>query len=540
MGPFRLDGLAGRLGTACLLALALALASPPAHALDRAAAAAMAGGSAGERIAAIQAAVAEPDATLAAFLQAMLEGRVRLLDGRAIVVEEDGSARDAVDGTPVDRVDQARSVVNNNRMRRELGNAIASLELFAPEDEVRLAAARRIADKPDAARLPLMERALAEERVAGIRALLAQARAAVLVTSPDRSLRLAAARDLGSSREPAVRALLEERLHGARPEEDEEVRKALASSLAAVSARVALGEYAATIFAGVSLGSILLLAALGLAITYGLMGVINLAHGELVMIGAYATWLTQQFFRANLPERFDAYLLAAIPVSFLVAAAVGAVLERLVIRHLYGRALETLLATWGISLILMQAVRSLFGAQNVAVENPSWLSGGLVILPNLVLPWNRIAIIVFALLVVATVALLLARTRLGLFVRAATQNRTMARCVGVPTARVDTLAFALGAGVAGLAGCALSQVGNVGPDLGQGYIVDSFMVVVLGGVGQIAGAVYAGLGLGVFNKLLEGMAGAVIAKILLLVLIIVFIQKRPQGIFALKGRSAEA
>src|SRR5690606_19890664 len=345
-----------------------------------------------------------------------------------------------VDGTPVDRVDQARSVVNNNRMRRELGNAIASLELFAPEDEVRLAAARRIADKPDAARLPLMERALAEERVAGIRALLAQARAAVLVTSPDRSLRLAAARDLGSSREPAVRALLEERLHGARPEEDEEVRKALASSLAAVSARVALGEYAATIFAGVSLGSILLLAALGLAITYGLMGVINLAHGELVMIGAYATWLTQQFFRANLPERFDAYLLAAIPVSFLVAAAVGAVLERLVIRHLYGRALETLLATWGISLILMQAVRSLFGAQNVAVENPSWLSGGLVILPNLVLPWNRIAIIVFALLVVATVALLLARTRLGLFVRAATQNRTMARCVGVPTARVDTLA----------------------------------------------------------------------------------------------------
>src|SRR5690606_9374434 len=209
MGPIRLDGLAGRLGTACLLALALAVASPPPHALDRAAAAAMAGGSAGERIAASQAAVAEPAATLAAFLQAMLEGRVRLLDGRAIVVEEDGSARDAVDGTPVDRVDQARSVVNNYRMRRELGNAIASLELLAPEDEVRLAAARRIADKPDAARLPLMERALAEERVAGIRALLAQARAAVLVTSPDRSLRLAAARDLGSSREPAVRALLE-------------------------------------------------------------------------------------------------------------------------------------------------------------------------------------------------------------------------------------------------------------------------------------------------------------------------------------------
>src|SRR5690606_36456219 len=231
---------------------------------------------------------------------------------------------------------------------------------------------------------------------------------------------------------------------------------------------------------------------------------------------------------------------AAIPVSFIAAGIVGAALERLVIRHLYGRALETLLATWGISLILMQAVRSVFGAQNVAVENPSWLSGGLQVLPNLVLPSNRIAIIVFAFAVVAAVALLLARSRIGLFVRAATQNRMMARCVGVPTARVDTLAFALGAGVAGLAGCALSQVGNVGPDLGQGYIVDSFMVVVLGGVGQIAGAVYAGLGLGILNKIFEGMAGAVIAKIVLLVLIIVFIQKRPQGIFALKGRSAEA
>lgn len=540
MRRFPTHGPAGRLGLAWLLALGFALAMQPAIALDRETAAAMASGGTGARIAAVQAAAARPDAALAAFLQSLLEGRVRLLDERAIVVADDGSARDAVDGTPVDDIGRATSVVNNNRMRRELGNAIAALELFSADDSVRLEAARRIADKPDPARLPLIERALGEERMAGARALLEQARAAILVGSPDRELRLAAARDLGASREPAVMALLEERLHGARPESDDEVREALAGSLASVSRRVALGEAAATVFSGVSLGSILLLAALGLAITYGLMGVINLAHGELVMIGAYATWLTQQFFRANLPERFDAYLLAAVPVSFLAAAAVGAVLERLVIRHLYGRALETLLATWGISLILMQAVRSLFGAQNVAVENPSWLSGGLVILPNLVLPWNRIAIIAFALVVVAAVALLLARTRLGLFVRAATQNRTMARCVGVPTSRVDTLAFALGAGVAGLAGCALSQVGNVGPDLGQGYIVDSFMVVVLGGVGQIAGAVYAGLGLGVFNKLLEGMAGAVIAKIVLLVLIIVFIQKRPQGIFALKGRSAEA
>jgi urea transport system permease protein len=283
-----------------------------------------------------------------------------------------------------------------------------------------------------------------------------------------------------------------------------------------------------------------MLVALGLAITYGLMGVINMAHGELMMIGAYATFVVQNLFRQVLPGAFDAYVLVAIPVSFLAAALVGAALERSVIRWLYGRPLETLLATWGISLILMQAVRSIFGAQNVGVENPSWLSGGVQVLPNLTLPYNRLAIIVFAALVLLGVALLISKTRLGLFVRGVTQNRRMASCVGVNTARVDTYAFSLGAGIAGLAGCALSQVGNVGPDLGQGYIVDSFMVVVLGGVGQLAGTVYAGLGLGVLNKLLEGWQGAVLAKIMVLVFIVVFIQKRPQGIFALKGRSAEA
>jgi urea transport system permease protein len=294
------------------------------------------------------------------------------------------------------------------------------------------------------------------------------------------------------------------------------------------------------VFTGISLGSILLLVALGLAITYGLMGVINMAHGELMMIGAYATWLVQNLFRQYLPGVFDAYILVAIPASFLVAALVGAALERSVIRWLYGRPLETLLATWGISLMLMQGVRSLFGAQNVAVENPAWLSGGVQVLSNLILPYNRIAIIVFAALVLGGVALLIARTRLGLFVRGVTQNRRMAACVGINTARIDTYAFSLGAGIAGLAGCALSQVGNVGPDLGQGYIVDAFMVVVTGGVGQLAGTVYAALGLGVLNKLLEGMAGAVLAKIMVLVCIVVFIQKRPQGLFAMKGRSAEA
>ncbi|PZP53070.1 MAG: urea ABC transporter permease subunit UrtB, partial [Azospira oryzae] len=296
----------------------------------------------------------------------------------------------------------------------------------------------------------------------------------------------------------------------------------------------------AQVFSGVSLGSILLLAALGLAITYGLMGVINLAHGELIMVGAYATYVVQNLFRSHLPHAFDFYLLCAVPAAFVSSALVGIALERSVIRHLYGRPLETLLATWGISLILIQGVRTLFGAQNVQVENPSWMSGGVELMSNVVLPYNRIVIILFAGMVVLLVAALLARTRLGLFIRAVTQNRSMAGCCGVPTARVDTYAFGLGAGIAGLAGCALSQIGNVGPDLGQAYIVDSFMVVVLGGVGQLAGTVYAALGLGVVNKFLEAWQGAVLAKIAVLVFIILFIQKRPQGLFALKGRTAES
>jgi urea transport system permease protein len=263
-----------------------------------------------------------------------------------------------------------------------------------------------------------------------------------------------------------------------------------------------------------------------------------MAHGELIMIGAYATYVVQGLFRQYLPGWFDWYLLAALPVAFAASALVGAAMERSVIRFLYGRPLETLLATWGLSLILMQLVRSLFGAQNVGVENPVWMSGGVTVLGNLTLPWNRIVIVCFAFAVLIGVAMLIGKTRLGLFVRGVTQNRPIASCMGVNTARIDTYAFALGSGIAGLAGAALSQVGNVGPDLGQNYIVDSFMVVVLGGVGQLAGTVYAALGLGVLNKFIEGWAGAVLAKIAVLVFIIVFIQKRPQGIFALKGRQA--
>jgi urea transport system permease protein len=282
-----------------------------------------------------------------------------------------------------------------------------------------------------------------------------------------------------------------------------------------------------------------LLAALGLAISFGLMGVINMAHGELLMIGAYATWLVQSVFRAHLPGALSWYLLAAVPASFAAAALVGLLLEAAVVRKLYGRPLETLLATWGASLLLMQAVRTVFGAQNVEVANPAWMSGGLQVMSGLLLPWNRLAILLFALLVVTSIWLLLTRTRLGLLVRAVTQNRGMAASLGVATPRVDMLAFALGSGLAGLGGCALSQIGNVGPELGQGFIVDSFMVVVLGGVGQLAGTIAAALGLGEVSKLLEPAAGAVMAKIAVLVLVILFVQRRPQGLFAARGRAGE-
>ena len=359
----------------------------------------------------------------------------------------------------------------------------------------------------------------------------------MLISSSDPAKRSAAAKALSGSSSPATRSLLLDKLGS---EQDAKVKAAIQAALDSVQGQLVWGERLGLLFTGASLGSILLLVALGLAITYGLMGVINMAHGELMMIGAYATYVVQNLFRLYLPGLFDCYIVLAIPAAFLASALVGAVLERSVIRWLYGRPLETLLATWGISLVLMQSVRSLFGAQNVGVENPSWLSGGIQVLPNLVLPYNRLAILVFAAGVLLGMAALIGKTRLGLFVRGVTQNRRMASCVGVNTARIDMLAFSLGAGIAGLAGCALSQIGNVGPDLGQGYIVDSFMVVVLGGVGQLAGTVYAALGLGILNKLLEGWAGAVLAKIMVLVFIVIFIQKRPQGIFAVKGRSAEA
>lgn len=519
-----------------LLALLL---SAGAQALTPQQARAIATGDSDDRIAAMQAALASADPGLGPFAQAMLDDAVKVTPEQVLIVR-DGRATDAATGQPVASVPEtAEDPVNNNRIRRALQAAIASLKLFSADRAERAAAITQLRDQTDEGLMPLLDKAEAAEPDAALKKQLNLLKASVLVSSPDTDKRLAAARLLEASDDPNTRSLLLERL-ATGGEADGAVRAALMKALSAVERRLSIGEWMGVFFTGASLGSILLLVALGLAITYGLMGVINMAHGELMMIGAYATYVVQNLFRQYLPGAFDWYVLAAIPLSFLASALVGALMERSVIRWLYGRPLETLLATWGISLVLMQAVRSLFGAQNVPVENPAWMSGGVQVMSNLTLPYNRLAILAFAFLVLGGVALLIARTRLGLFVRGVTQNRRMASCVGVNTARVDTYAFSLGAGIAGLAGCALSQVGNVGPDLGQSYIVDSFMVVVLGGVGQLAGTVVAGLGLGVLNKLLEGWAGAVLAKIMVLVFIVVFIQKRPQGLFAMKGRSAEA
>jgi urea transport system permease protein len=523
------------LRTACALTLGL-LSHASAVALTADQARALTLGDTDARVSALQKALTSPDIQTAAFLQAMADDAVKV-NGTQVLIVRDGKASDPVSGEATALPETAEDVINNNRMRGEIDAALSALQLLSPDAALRVQAAKSVLKDPDPTKLAMLENVLASEANEGVKKQMLLARAAILLNSEKTDERFNSAKILADSQTPDTQLLLNQRLS---QEEDKQVRAQLQTSLLTIQAALSWGEKFGALFTGISLGSILLLVSLGLAITYGLMGVINMAHGELMMIGAYATYVVQNLFHQYLPDMFDVYLLVAVPASFLAAALVGAVLERLVLRHLYGRPLETLLATWGISLVLMQGVRSIFGAQNVGVENPSWMSGGVQLLANLSLPYNRLVIIGFALFVLVGMTLLISKTRLGLFVRGVTQNRPMASALGVNTARIDTYAFSLGCGIAGLAGCALSQIGNVGPDLGQSYIVDAFMVVVLGGVGQLAGTVYAALGLGLMNKLLEGVAGAVLAKIAVLVFIIVFIQKRPQGIFAMKGRSAEA
>jgi urea transport system permease protein len=528
---------------ALAIAAAACLAARGASALDAASLEKLASGDGSAKLSAVQEAVASADVAALPVLRALLEGRLATAAGRA-VMEENGAWLDPLTRQPASvAAAEVEKVSINNRLRRTLERAISALGLFAPRAADRLHAARRLQEGADEDLLPVLDRVLAQEKDGQVREAVQTLQGALLLGSRDRDKRLAAVDVLRRAPSTRSKRLLLERLGGAAgdpgAEPDPAVRDAIHRAVNDIDGSLRLAQVVGWVFSGLSLGSVLLLAALGLAITFGLMGVINMAHGELLMIGAYATYVVQSFFRAHLPGAFDWYLLAAAPAAFLAAGVVGLVLEVTVVRGLYGRPLETLLATWGASLLLIQAVRSTFGAQNVEVANPSWMSGGVTVMTGLVLPYNRVAIVAFAILVLFVVWLLIERTRLGLLVRAVMQNRGMAAGLGVATPWVDLLTFALGAGIAGLGGCALSQIGNVGPELGQGFIVDCFMVVVLGGVGQLAGTVLAALGLGQVNKLLEPFAGAVLAKIAVLAFIILFIQRRPQGLFAPRGRAAE-
>jgi urea transport system permease protein len=412
------------------------------------------------------------------------------------------------------------------------------LQLSDADPAVRRGAAVKLGNQADARSATVIETALASESDRWVRHALAEALALTRLSSAEPAARLEAVRALGDLHSttalPALRAL-------ARDADASAALRAAAERAAGQIERWAmLTATVETLFQGASLASILLLMALGLAIVFGLMGVINMAHGELMALGAYATFVVQNVFRGVWPGAFDYYFVAALPVSFVVAAAVGVVLERGVIRRLYGRPLETLLLTWGASLIIQQALRLWFGAANVDVASPRWLSGGVPVMVNLTLPYNRVFIIGLAVVAIVAMYGLLFRTDAGLRIRAVTQNRGMAGCLGVRAGWVDAATFAIGAGLAGLAGCALTQIGNVGPSLGQNYIVDSFMVVVTGGVGKLAGTILAAAGIGGLNKGIEPALGAVFARVAILVGVILFLQRRPAGLFATRGRSAEA
>lgn len=541
MGLQHVNNIATRLALACWLTLAM-LPGLALGALDSTGLSALASGSMADKLQQIKRLGEDGSTQATETLRALSEGRLRINDqGRLVLLQGDGRALDLGSHVLDPAPGALRPLTLNNRLRRAIADALAVSQLFSPSSSERLAAAQRLQQSANPSDQPAIERALQNERDKAVRRALETALARIQLASTDHTERLAAIATLGQTGDASFRPLLTQMLntHSANTVSDTELQAALTDALEAIDHHQRLVAWSGNIFYGLSLGSVLLLAALGLAITFGLMGVINMAHGELLMIGAYATYVVQRVFNALIPSWADWYVLAALPIAFLSAGAVGMLMERTVIRWLYGRPLETLLATWGISLILMQTVRSVFGAQNVEVSNPSWMSGGVTILGDLVLSYNRLTIIAFALVVVFFVWLVLNHTRLGLFVRAITQNRRMADCVGVPTGRIDTLAFGLGAGIAGLGGVALSQLGNVGPDLGRAYIVDSFMVVVLGGVGQLAGTVIAAFGLGSLTKFLEPWSGAVLAKIGILVMIVLFVQKRPQGLFAPKGRSVE-
>lgn len=492
------------------------------------------------QIQAINTLAASGHESVSSWLTAILEGDLykRKSDGLLVLAEKKGRnfiLTDADDGADLGEVKrrEVSKIKINNAIRGQLRGLLSMLVLNDPDPIKREKAVAGLVGKVDSASLPMIRELYQSESNANVKSQFELLISVHDLENGDATQRQAAlAYADGNLNQPVINAL-----RTLSVQSDDESTRALATELVA-KAEQKLKWYARveTLFFGVSLGSVLVIAAIGLAITFGVMGVINMAHGELIMLGAYTTYFIQQLF----PQSIETSLLFAVPAAFLISGLVGIIIERGVIQHLYGRPLETLLATFGISLILQQAVRTFVSSQNVAVINPSWMSGSLVINPALSLTLNRVMIIAFCLLVFVVLLLIFNKSGFGLQMRAVAQNRQMARAMGIRSSRVDALTFGLGSGIAGIAGVALSQLGNVGPNLGQSYIIDSFMVVVFGGVGNLWGTLVAGMTLGIANKVFEPWAGAVMAKVFILVFIIIFIQQRPRGLFPQRGRAAEA
>jgi urea transport system permease protein len=543
---FKAGDLAMRLYRACLVALLLALsytlgcASAHAASLDEALAHFTADDFS-ETSTGINDVAASGDPRAETIIRALQDGTLVFSAERKAVYVKDNSGKliDAATGQPLAGAAPADVDVvrQNNRLRGALEAAIGGLTLLAKDPGARYDAAQSVLKSRRASALSTLEIALAKEQDPAIKRAMTEARAAIILSGGKASdeEKLASVDILRQRADQEALGLLS----SLPADTSAPVMASASAAIGAIKNRLIVWEAVQNAWYGISLGSVLLLAAIGLAITFGVMGVINMAHGEMVMLGAYVTFVVQEVIRQNNPALFDYSLAIAIPLSFLVAGCIGIVIERTIIRFLYGRPLETLLATWGLSLILQQAVRSTFGPNNRDVGNPSWMSGAFDV-GGITITYNRLWIICFALAVFVALLALLRFTRFGLEMRAVTQNRPMAASMGIRTSRVDALTFGLGSGIAGMAGVALSQIDNVSPNLGQGYIIDSFMVVVFGGVGNLWGTLVGSFVLGIANKFLEPYAGAVLGKIAILVLIILFIQKRPRGMFALKGRAVEA
>ena len=505
-----------------------------------------------KKAAAIDAMAVLDDTRAEAALEALAAGLLFSRKSDKIIVigvrtEGGYTLTDPISGTSLGDVGQrdVKKITVNNKLRGQISAVLGRLALTSEDPARRLEAAQSIIKNPTPESLELLRGARDRETVGNVRDALETGIAIIELGANDKRLRLAAIKTLSGSTDREIKSLLESMVlankSGEFVEPDTDVRAAAQAAVDDIDGRLFLLVIAENLLFGISLGSVLLLAAIGLGVTFGVMGVINMAHGEMIMLGAYTTFLVQEIFRTVAPpEAFGLYVVAAIPAAFIVAGAFGVLIERGCIRFLYGRPLETLLATWGISLILQQLVRSLFGANNREVANPDWLAGALELGGGVSITFSRIYILVFCLAVVALLAAFIRYSRFGLNMRAVTQNRAMASSMGIKTGQVDALTFALGSGIAGIAGVALSQISNVSPNLGQNFIVDSFMVVVFGGVGSLWGTIVGAFGLGIVNKFLEPVSGAILGKVVVLVIIILFIQKRPRGLFALKGRAADA